>query len=132
MTAEADVTAEGAVAAADDWRDDIAVRQLVDDELEARFVLAPGDRPLVEAGTTVKAGDPLLEHLRDRRIDEVVMPAEPGSTPTPTRSRADAGRRDRRAGSPSAAPPTRASCCRRSRGSRIGGGSSPATTATRS
>jgi hypothetical protein len=61
-----------------DWHDDIAVRRLVDRDLEARFLLAPGDLPLVEVGAAVKPGDPLLEHVADRHIDEVAIPAGPG------------------------------------------------------
>lgn len=53
------------------WLLEIPVRRLLEDGLEGRFPLPPGDRPLVEPGSVVLAGDPLLEHLRDRRIDEV-------------------------------------------------------------
>jgi hypothetical protein len=53
------------------WLDEIPVRRFVEDGLEARFPLPPGDRPLVEAGATVEAGEPLLEHIRDRHIVEV-------------------------------------------------------------
>jgi len=55
------------------WRDEVPARRLLDDDLETRFPLPPGDRPLVEPGATVLPGDPLLERLRDRRIDEVVI-----------------------------------------------------------
>jgi hypothetical protein len=58
-----------------DWLAEIASRPLLERQLEARFSLPPGDRPLVEPGARVDAGDPLLVHLRDRRIEEVV----PGS-----------------------------------------------------
>jgi len=80
------------------WLDEIPVRPLLEAGLEARFALPPGDRPLVDAGTTVVAGDPLLEHLRDRRIDEIDLPSAlegeapiPGSrwAPPPGRRRAD-------------------------------------------
>lgn len=77
-TGTATVAAPAAPSAAEDWRNDVAVRPLVDDELEARFALALGDRPIAEVGATVQPGDTLLERLRDRRIDEVAMPAEPG------------------------------------------------------
>jgi len=53
------------------WLDEVPVRRLVDPDLEARFPLPPGDRPLVEAGSTVEAGEPLIEHVRDRHIVEV-------------------------------------------------------------
>jgi len=53
-----------------DWVAEIPSRRLLERGLEARFALPPGDRPLVEPGAVVAAGDPLLEHLRDRRIEE--------------------------------------------------------------
>ncbi len=61
------------------WMAAIPARAVVDRALEARFVLTPGDRPLVEAGDTVRPGDPLLERLRDRRIEEIAVPASSGS-----------------------------------------------------
>jgi hypothetical protein len=57
------------------WLAGIPSRPFVIRGLETRFALAPGDRPLVEAGATVAVGEPLLERLRDRRVDEVVIPA---------------------------------------------------------
>jgi hypothetical protein len=75
--------------------DEVPVRRLLVDDVVARFPLPPGDRPLVEPGGVVKAGDPLVEHLRDRRVDEVEAAVEgderpqPGSrwTPPPGRRR---------------------------------------------
>ena len=64
---------ERGVTAVDRWRAEIPVRPMLEDALEARFVLAPGDRSRVATGDVVKPGDPLLEHLRDRRIDEVAI-----------------------------------------------------------
>jgi hypothetical protein len=58
--------------------DEIASRPLLEHGLEARFALPPGDRPLVEPGATIAAGDALLEHLRDRRIVEVDVRAPAG------------------------------------------------------
>jgi hypothetical protein len=68
------------VTADDRWRAEIPVHPMLEDGLEARFVLSPGDRACVATGDVVKPGDPLLEHLRDRRIDEVVIAsgADPG------------------------------------------------------
>jgi hypothetical protein len=60
-----------------DWLAQIPSRQLLERGLEARFALPPGDRPLVEPGVALTAGDPLLVHLHDRRIDEVDL--GPGS-----------------------------------------------------
>ncbi len=53
-----------------DWLAEIPSRPVLERALEARFALPPGDRPLVEPGAVIQAGDPLLEHLRDRRIEE--------------------------------------------------------------
>lgn len=53
------------------WLDEVPVRRLIEEGLEVRFPLPPGDRPLVEAGGIVTAGEPLLEHVRDRHIVEV-------------------------------------------------------------
>lgn len=55
----------------------IPSRTLVEWGLEARIALAPGDRALVEVGSIVTAGDPIVEHLRDRRVAEVVVPRSP-------------------------------------------------------
>ena len=54
-----------------DWLAEIPSRPLLERGLEVRFALPPGDRPLVEPGAPLTAGDPLLLHLRDRRIEEV-------------------------------------------------------------
>jgi len=70
-------------AVAEGWFDEIPVRRLLDGGLETRFPLPPGDRPLVDPGAAVLPGDPLLEHLRDRRIDEVTVPAGVAGQPIP-------------------------------------------------
>jgi hypothetical protein len=54
-----------------DWLDEIPSRPLLAHGLEGRFAMPPGDRSLVDPGAAVAPGDPLLEHLRDRRIEEV-------------------------------------------------------------
>jgi len=51
--------------------DQIPLRPLVEAAVETVVALQPGDRPLVEVGAAVLAGDLLLEHLRDPRLDEV-------------------------------------------------------------
>lgn len=66
-----------------DWLDEVPVRRLLDDALEARFSLGLGDRPMVALGATVSSGDPLVEHLRDRRIEEVVLPTRAADDPAP-------------------------------------------------
>lgn len=58
-----------------DWLAEIPIRPFVERSLESRFALQPGDRPLVEAGATVQAGEGLFERLRDRRVIEVAIPA---------------------------------------------------------
>lgn len=79
-----------------DWLQEIPLRRLLEDGLEGRFPLPPGDRPLVEPGSAVLAGDPLLEHLRDRRIDEVGIITTETDRPVPgSRWSAPAGRRRR-------------------------------------
>ncbi|MEI7743327.1 MAG: hypothetical protein WCK58_06210 [Chloroflexota bacterium] len=80
------------------WLDLIPVRHILERDLEARFPLPPGDRPLVIEGSPVGAGDPLLEHLRDRRIEEIdVHPASGAERPLPgSRWSPVAGRRRRR------------------------------------
>lgn len=65
------------------WLDLIPVRRLLETGLEARFALLPGDRPLVEAGAVVAPGDALLEHLRDRRIEEVELHRGDEAQPMP-------------------------------------------------
>jgi hypothetical protein len=52
----------------------VSHRTLIDEHVEVRFTLAPGDRPLVAAGETVVAGAPIAERLRDARLDEIVVP----------------------------------------------------------
>jgi hypothetical protein len=65
-----------------DWLAEIPSRPLLERGLEARFALPPGDRPLVEPGASLTAGDPLLLHLRDRRIEEVAPgPGSDDATP---------------------------------------------------
>ena len=61
------------------WLDEIPVRRLVEEGVVERVALAPGDRPLVTLGQTIAAGEPLLDRLRDARVEEVeVRPAEGG------------------------------------------------------
>jgi hypothetical protein len=61
------------------WLAEVPARPLVERDLVVRIAMVPGDRALVEPGTTITAGDPLLERLRDRRVAEV--PVEPPGTP---------------------------------------------------
>jgi len=58
------------------WLAVVPSRPFVEHGLETRFPLAPGDRSLVDAGANVAAGDPLLERLRDRRVDETGLPPD--------------------------------------------------------
>ena len=63
------------------WLDEIPLRRLVDAGLETSVAMPPGDRPLVEPGTAVLPGDLLLEHVRDRRVDEVEVRTPEGDRP---------------------------------------------------
>ena len=63
------------------WLDEVVRRRLVEAGLEISVPLPPGDRPLVEPGTVVAAGDLLLEHVRDRRVDEVDVRTPEGDRP---------------------------------------------------
>jgi hypothetical protein len=49
----------------------IPARPLLRTALIARFALAPGDKPLVKVGERIEPGAPLLERLRDPRIEDV-------------------------------------------------------------
>ena len=59
----------------------VPVRRLVESPVDAVFALAPGDRPLVEAGESVVVGAPIAERLRDARLEEVSI--QSSSDPTP-------------------------------------------------
>jgi hypothetical protein len=77
----------------------ILVRPLLEPAPEVRFPLPPGDRSMVEPGTVVLAGDPLLDHLRDRRIQETSTPADAAERPQAgDRTTPVAGRHRRAAG----------------------------------
>jgi hypothetical protein len=49
-------------------------RPLIEDAIDVRFTLAPGDRCFVEPGATVTVGDPLAERFRDTALAEVRIP----------------------------------------------------------
>jgi len=57
----------------------VPARRLVIAPVDVRFGLLPGDRPLVSAGDSVVVGAPIVERLRDSRLDEleVVTSADP-------------------------------------------------------
>lgn len=83
------------------WLAGLVTRPLASPGLETRIPLAPGDRPLVEAGATIRPGDPLVEHLRDPRVEEVAIRSLDGE-PAPMagarwRAPAPTGRRARKA-----------------------------------
>jgi hypothetical protein len=56
---------------------EIPSRPLLERDLEARFPLLPGDRPLVLPGAFVEVDEALLEHLRDRHLAEVDLRLAP-------------------------------------------------------
>jgi hypothetical protein len=49
----------------------IPARRLMLDDLVVRFPLAPGDKPLVTVGQVIEPGTPLVERVRDPRVEEV-------------------------------------------------------------
>jgi hypothetical protein len=53
----------------------VPARRLIAAPVDARFALAPGDRPLVSAGDSVVVGAPIAERLRDPRLEEMDPPA---------------------------------------------------------
>ena len=59
----------------------VPVRRLVESPVDAVFALAPGDRPLVEAGESVVVGAPIAERLRDARLEEVSIQSSADPTP---------------------------------------------------
>jgi hypothetical protein len=61
------------------WLAEVPVRPFVESGLETHLPLRPGDRALVAAGAEIAPGDPLLERLRDPRIDEVDVPFVEGA-----------------------------------------------------
>src|SRR5689334_20084757 len=58
-----------------DWLAEVPTRPFVERALVTRFALQPGDRPLLDVGAGVQAGEGLFERLRERRVTEVVIPA---------------------------------------------------------
>jgi hypothetical protein len=70
-----------AAATSGDWLDEVSRRRLVETGLETSVPLPPGDRSMVEPGTVVAPGDVLLEHVRDRRVDEVDIRTPAGDRP---------------------------------------------------
>ncbi len=59
----------------------VPARPLLAERPTLRIPLAPGDRPLVGVGDAVAQGDPVVERLRDPRIELVTVttPVAPGS-----------------------------------------------------
>ena len=52
----------------------VRMRRLLESPIEVTFPLAPGDRALVAAGETVVPGAPIVERVRDPRLDDVTVP----------------------------------------------------------
>ena len=61
------------------WQAEVPSRPFIEPGLETHLPLPPGDRALVERGAEIAPGDPLLEHVRDPRIDEVALRATEGA-----------------------------------------------------
>src|SRR3954466_14926424 len=86
----------------------VAARQLVTDAPVVRFRLAPGDHALVEKGQAIEPGQPLLEHVRDARVEDVL--ARPGGAPPAAPGGGEGGApeaRPRAERAPCGAPPQR-------------------------
>ena len=65
----------------------VAARRLITDTPVVRFGLAPGDHALVSTGQTIEPGDPLLERVRDARLEDVLprpagLPVSPADAST--------------------------------------------------
>ncbi len=52
----------------------VGLRRIIDDHVEVRFKLEPGDRSLVAVGETVVPGAPIIERLRDPQLRELAVP----------------------------------------------------------
>ncbi len=65
------------------WLAEIPARRLVEEGLEERVALAPGDQPLVAVGDTVEPGTALLARLRDAHVEEVDVRAPDGEALIP-------------------------------------------------
>jgi hypothetical protein len=59
----------------------VAARPLVVSPVDVVFPLSPGDRSLVAAGDSVVVGAPIVERVRDPRLEEVVIGAGPEPAP---------------------------------------------------
>jgi len=58
---------------APEWLAEVPSRPLLETGLEMHLPMPPGDRALVEVGAEIAPGDPLVDHLRDPRVDEASM-----------------------------------------------------------
>ena len=63
------------------WLDLVARRPLVEEPIEAMFALGPGDRALVKPQDTIVPGAPIVEHLRDPRVEVVSLRDGEGPAP---------------------------------------------------
>jgi len=65
----------------------VTVRPLLEEAIDVRFALAPGDRVIVEDGASVTVGAPLAERFRDTVLTEASLPegteGHPGARWTP-------------------------------------------------
>ena len=66
----------------------VPLRPLVEETVDIRFALSPGDRVIAEEGSAVTVGDPLAERFRDTVLAATTVPegedARPGERWTPT------------------------------------------------
>jgi hypothetical protein len=65
----------------------VPIRPLVEEGIDIRFALAPGDRVIAEEGATVTVGAPLAERFRDAVLTQTMLPegheGHPGERWTP-------------------------------------------------
>ena len=65
----------------------VPLRSLVEEAVDIRFALAPGDRVIAEEGSAVTVGIPLAERFRDTVLAATTVPegedARPGERWTP-------------------------------------------------
>jgi hypothetical protein len=88
---------DGAMTSNGNGLDLVSVRPLLEEGIDIRFALAPGDRVIVEDGASVTVGAPLAERYRDTVLAEATLPegaeGRPGDRWTPPEvARRGAGR----------------------------------------
>jgi len=65
---------DGVIATNSHGLDLVPIRPLLEEGIDIRFALAPGDRVIVEDGASVSVGAPLAERFRDTVLTEATLP----------------------------------------------------------